>query len=265
MLERIGEGQREEFIAFLLKNPDFNTYFLGDIAQFGLDNYLFQVYAERRRDKYIAAMFNLYGGVCFTTQTQDFNRFRFLMQLSNWQDKYSLSGVAGSLDRFADVLGYSSRSVFQFCKLTRDQFQPFDFDVLWSQGITCRWAGPDDAAKWCSLRARIDEFTTPYSVEGTRVSLKQKSWRTVLLEYDGLPLAAASITSEHALGGMIVSVMTRPDMRGRGFASACVSWLCEYLFSMNKFVCLFYDNPAAAGVYERLGFTTIGLWERIVF
>jgi predicted GNAT family acetyltransferase len=59
---------------------------------------------------------------------------------------------------------------------------------------------------------------------------------------------------------MVVSVMTRPGYRGRGYATACVSRLCADLLREGKRVCLLYNNPAAARIYRRLGFGDIGDW-----
>jgi predicted GNAT family acetyltransferase len=59
---------------------------------------------------------------------------------------------------------------------------------------------------------------------------------------------------------MVVSVMTHPDYRRGGYATSCVSGLCEVLLSEGKSLCLFYDNPAAGNIYKKLGFEDIEKW-----
>ena len=72
--------------------------------------------------------------------------------------------------------------------------------------------------------------------------------------------SCALINAEDAETGLIGGVYTLPEMRGRGYAAACVSVLCRELQAAGKTPCLFYENPIAGRIYRRLGFEDAGKW-----
>ena len=72
--------------------------------------------------------------------------------------------------------------------------------------------------------------------------------------------SCALINVEGAEAGLIGGVYTLPEMRGRGYAAACVSALCRDLQADGKTPCLFYENPVAGRLYRRLGFADAGQW-----
>lgn len=61
------------------------------------------------------------------------------------------------------------------------------------------------------------------------------------------------------MSAMIVGVATAREYRGKGYASAVVQTLCRNCFDRGKkYLCLFYDNPAAGRIYHRIGFKALG-------
>lgn len=58
---------------------------------------------------------------------------------------------------------------------------------------------------------------------------------------------------------MITGVATLKEYRGKGLATETVTALCREAFGEGKkFLCLFYDNPAAGRIYNRIGFRETG-------
>lgn len=58
---------------------------------------------------------------------------------------------------------------------------------------------------------------------------------------------------------MITGVATLKEYRGRRLATETVVRLCREAFGDGKkFLCLFYDNPAAGRIYNRIGFKEMG-------
>ena len=78
--------------------------------------------------------------------------------------------------------------------------------------------------------------------------------------YDGDRLVAlAETTAENSVSAMVVGVATLPGWRGRGFARACVHAAAAHSFAAGRrYLCLFYDNPAAGRIYHALGFADVG-------
>ncbi len=84
--------------------------------------------------------------------------------------------------------------------------------------------------------------------------------RIFVAEEDGIAVSAALTNAETPEMAMIGGVFTPPDMRNRGYATACMNALCRDLLRDGIQSCLFYDNPQAGSIYRRLGFREIGTW-----
>lgn len=59
---------------------------------------------------------------------------------------------------------------------------------------------------------------------------------------------------------LIGAVATRPESRGKGYASACVITLASILQQKNKMVLLSPKNEYAHRLYDKIGFTVVGEW-----
>lgn len=123
----------------------------------------------------------------------------------------------------------------------------------------------NDVEAVCALTDIIQEFAG--SGSGMRTSLRQTlqsgTGRTYYVEQDGKVIATASTSAENSQSAMIVGVATHPDYRRQGLARRLVAQLCNDLLAEGKSLCLFYDNPKAAEIYEDLGFRRIGAWRML--
>lgn len=88
------------------------------------------------------------------------------------------------------------------------------------------------------------------------------SLRTYVVEVDGRFVAGASTSAETPSAAMIGGVWTAPDARNSGYGTAVVAALTRELLEEQRHPYLFYlvDNIAAARVYARVGFQTVGPW-----
>lgn len=62
-------------------------------------------------------------------------------------------------------------------------------------------------------------------------------------------------------GWSISLVYSPPELRGRGYASACVAGLSQHLLDQgNDFCCLFTDlaNPTSNSIYQKIGYQPVG-------
>lgn len=82
---------------------------------------------------------------------------------------------------------------------------------------------------------------------------------------DGRLWSAASSAGENASTAMIVGVFTLPTHRRRGLAELLMRTLATRLLSENKLPTLFYENPLAAALYHRIGFTPTGDYSLLYF
>jgi predicted GNAT family acetyltransferase len=89
-----------------------------------------------------------------------------------------------------------------------------------------------------------------------------------LWEDDGWPVAMVSKTRPTANGIAVSLVYTPPELRRRGYASACVAALSQLLLdSGRKFCCLFTDlsNPTSNHIYQQIGYTPVVDFNEYVF
>jgi len=70
--------------------------------------------------------------------------------------------------------------------------------------------------------------------------------------------SAAGVTALAPKWGLISQVVSRPEERGKGFATALTSWCVNWLEGMGKNVVLLCRNPQAERIYRKLGFEETG-------
>jgi len=90
----------------------------------------------------------------------------------------------------------------------------------------------------------------------------------VFLWEDGRPLSVAMKTRPTRHGISVGLVYTPPELRGRGYASACVSELSRQLLDAGwAFCALFADlaNPISNHIYERIGYRPVCDYEEYRF
>lgn len=83
---------------------------------------------------------------------------------------------------------------------------------------------------------------------------------TFRLWWDGGPVCMAGWSGQTAHSVRIVHVFTPPQLRGRGYASACVATLTQRLLDGGRrFCCLFTDlaNPISNRIYARIGYRPV--------
>ena len=80
-------------------------------------------------------------------------------------------------------------------------------------------------------------------------------------EDGGQPVCIAGFSGPTPHGIRIVSVYTPPELRGRGYASACTAALSQHLLDQGREFCfLFTDlsNPTSNHIYQEIGYRPVG-------
>ncbi len=81
-------------------------------------------------------------------------------------------------------------------------------------------------------------------------------------------MTAFQATAFRNTGGRVNLVYTPPDVRGRGYASACVAALSQRLLSRGWSYCLIFTdvkNPIASKIYRRIGYREVGRYLNLNF
>ena len=101
------------------------------------------------------------------------------------------------------------------------------------------------------------------SRDGIRDNIEGGSGRYYGIKKDGKLVALAGSTAECEGLAMVVGVGTDENNRSRGYATKVVGRLSDDLLKEGKLPCLFYENPAAARIYKKIGYRDIGNWMMI--
>lgn len=81
------------------------------------------------------------------------------------------------------------------------------------------------------------------------------------VEAEGELVSACAVTGQTAEAAIIGAVFTPERHRRKGYAPALVCALSAALLASGRRPCLFYHDPAAGRIYQRLGFIEIGNWQ----
>ena len=114
---------------------------------------------------------------------------------------------------------------------------------------------------WVSaFGAEIDPETEPGdpapAIDG-RLRRQNLLW---LWEVDGAPTSLAGLSPPVAGVSRVGPVYTPPDLRGRGYASACVAASSQHALDHDSLACMLYTdltNPISNKIYQQIGYRPV--------
>lgn len=243
--------------------PEYNLFIIGDLERFGLESPDCQVFV-RDSDKtsgfdWLALLYQ--GNFVFYSQSPDFDAGE-VAEFFAGQTYGGISGKHSLLLRLEPLIPGRSLTFTHLARL--DTLTPLNTQE--PDGVMYYQLTPDEAEALIDLYCQVPEFRVSYPNPTQSTADK---WRAMELGGDracgffrnGQLISAAGSTAEHSTAAMIIGVATLPDCRGLGLASLAVSRLCQELLDSGKsFLCLFYSNPAAGRIYQRIGFREVGAY-----
>jgi uncharacterized protein len=125
----------------------------------------------------------------------------------------------------------------------------------------------DLVASWMAGFAG-DAHLPPHEHEALRKSaaVRVAGGGLFMWEHEGAPVSMASLQGATPHGIRVSFVYTPPELRGRGYASACVAAVTERALASGKRFCTLYTdlaNPTSNSIYQRVGYRRIG--ESVMF
>ncbi len=118
---------------------------------------------------------------------------------------------------------------------------------------------------WCA------DFTVACGIGGYDLQSGMESAKRLVEEgqlyiwEDGVPVSMAATHRKVPGCRLIGYVYTPPQLRGKGYASACVSALTQSLLTEDYPKCALYvdcDNPVSNAIYERIGYRRTGIFQQ---
>ncbi len=254
------EEDREEILCYVKREPEMNLFLIGDLENFGVNNETVNFYLHEERDRWDFLILRFHQFFILYSQYEDYNveeAVRFL----KGQAPDCISGKTVLLEKLAPAFPqwkldstYMSR-----CNSQGD-------DAPLPEGLEIRRLEKQDVAEAVDLLSDIEEFSKTYKKTEREEQIRRMEEEMALGSkaavggfLKGRMVSTASTSAENSESAMIVGVATDKDFRGKGYASAVVSALCRDCFGRGKkYLCLFYDNPVAGRIYNRIGFQELG-------
>lgn len=256
-MKKLTENDRARILDYVSFEPEFNIFFIGDIENFGVDSEDVAIYTHEINGHWDALIL-IFQKNCVVYSRNPAYDADAVAGFLKTQDIGMISGKADIVARLTDYFPdrrYSTTIMTKCERVLSDDGTP--------DGINLRRLTPDDAETVVDLMAGVEEFHDRYADRDYSVHMLRRNLTCGTLGFgafkDGALVAVAQATAGNSQSAMLVGVATHPDARGKGYASAVVSAVCRASFDEGKqFLCLFYSNPQAGRIYNRIGFIPIG-------
>lgn len=257
-IRRLGQPDVPAMVRFLERDAPNNLFLLANLAQWGIAYPFLRYFGAFRQEELVGVLmfFRHSAGVC-------------------WED-------AGVLPLFAAIFQQTSVTALSGSRRQIEPWMPFlppavpertlygVFAVL-SPGNLRPWpargerlATPDDMELLVELYGRNLLFTYQAREEHRRRLLEtlEAGGKIAFVERDGRAVSAARTSAIGHGMAMIGGVITLPEYRRQGYATACTGLLSQELMAGGYTPYLVYNpqDPAASRVYQRLGFQPYDEW-----
>ena len=257
------ENDKEALLHYLEKEPEMNLFFTGDLENFGMNSNEVSFYLHEEKDRWDFVILRFYEFFILYSQYNDFNADAAIEFFKSQEKIECISGNTSLLEKIS--FGFKDWEIQSTYMSRCNQVHK---QTSFSSDISIRLLTKDEVGKAIDLLMTIEEFRKTYEntnrdeqIIRTQEEMDSKNKVIMGAFRKEKLLALAETSAETTTSAMIVGVATALDERKHGYASAVVSALCENCFSRNmKFLCLFYDNPEAGRIYNRIGFEEIGLY-----
>jgi predicted GNAT family acetyltransferase len=257
-MRKLTEKDREAVLSYAMREPEYNIFIIGDIENHGFDKPYMEIFANDAGQEFDCIVLRYMDHFVVYSHHLDFDAKAAAGQIK-------LCGECGDINGKADIVeklipyfpGFTAKTDYlsRLDKVSGESYESEheikQLDASYAKAII-------------DLHMRVDEFKTSYigkeekAVRERRFALEHGEISYGLLS-GGKLVSTATATAKNSQSAMVIGVCTDPDERGKGYASAVVSKLCgDCLNNGLKFMCLFYDNPAAGRIYRRIGFVETG-------
>ena len=243
--------------SFCNQNPALNLYFLGNLEALGVESDICQFWGSFDGDGALTGVLMRYmdGWNIADGPGCDYAGLGQIVDAhpagaARLQDNTRyVESFASFLHRYQE----QEASIEYLCDLNQQDFTP-----------TCK--------PWPVRRAVMSDFDAlcRFYADAGRMSRIPRGverplqdGRVFVVEVENQIVSSVLTNAETRSLAMIGGVFTPPAQRGNGYASTAMVALCSSLIADDIHPVLYYDNPAAGGIYRRLGFNDLGLWKSV--
>jgi hypothetical protein len=262
-LKKLTKHDYEKAMQYILKEPEFNLFIIGDLEIYGMEDPNVSAYTSDSWNggEFPYFILNYRNSFIFYSHNPDFPAEEAADFLSS-QKLSNLSGKMSLIERLIPHLKNLEAVPTYLSRLNSVSMPP-------TPAGTVKRLTAEDVPAICNLLLQIEDFYTLRSKtekenhEDILESITHGGRMYGIFEDDTL-VSVAGTTAENSMSAMVVSVATLPAWRKKGYASYLVAELCSHCLKEGmKFLCLFYDNPEAGKIYRKLGFEELGQYAMV--
>ena len=258
MFITLHEKDREAILDYVSAEPEMNLFFIGDVENYGVESETVNLYVNIVDGKWDCLLLRFHEFYLLYSQNEEYSA-EAVAEFLRDRDVDCISGKTSLLKKIAP---FYPQWKLESTYMTRCDVINGDLEV--GDCGKVRRLTADDVENTIDLIMQIDEFA-----EHQR-GRREKSCRELEEELkagciavgafeDGKMVSTARTSASNSESAMITGVATLKEYRGKGLATETVTALCREAFGEGKkFLCLFYDNPAAGRIYNRIGFRETG-------
>lgn len=260
MIRQLVEYDHERVMKLVGEKPAENLFIIGDIEAYGYFSDIQEVYGEFDGDVLIAVLLNYdHNYILYSDRAYDKEGFA---EIINADEK--LTGFSGLKEIIEPMEHLIKKPVkrkgdtyYAKCEVLEAKSE-YEFDM--------RRTTVEDVPAHLELLKSIPEFAdSSNNEEQMKRNIENKVGRSYAIWAEERIVSVVSTTAENKQSAMIVGVGTATEYKRKGYASELMIKVCEELLEEGKIICLFYDNPEAGKIYQRLGFKEIGQWNMNVY
>lgn len=253
MIRKLDEKDLSPLMKYLEKDAHLNLFFIGDLLADGFDDNIQEFYGYYKEDVLVGAiLIYMQSSLHLFADEVGEDLIDFIIDQYHM---YPLLNINVGTRTF-ELLGDRLDGIIGEVKKTRlSVYYPNEIEV---DTTLVKRLSKDEISDLLMVQ---DTIFTGKAEQNFDVRLKRmqetyerdSSWFYGVVVEGGVQ-AVGTATAFTPNSAMIVAVGTKASQRKKGYASALVKALSDALYKEGKHGVLFYDNPDAARIYERLGY-----------
>lgn len=258
MIRKLKEPDREQLMALVSQKTAENLFIIGDVEAFGFDSDFQTVWGQFNENDELIAVLLKYESNYIPYAEGDYDVEGFANIINSDTNMREMSGLKHIVEKLESYIPRKIRTKnsFYYAKCQKLKVQKNDEALQNVEVLTL-----EDIEENVELLKGVPEFASAnITVESKKRPIESKTGRSYFIRVNGEMATTASTTAENSLSAMVVGVATKEQYKRMGLATNCMIKLCQDLLDEGKELCLFYDNPDAGKIYQRLGFEDIGFW-----
>lgn len=257
MIVQATEKDRERILKYVNDKPCENLFISGDITQYGFDNDFQTVWIDENNEQIKGVYLLFKKNLCIYMHNLDGN-FKELTKLIESHEILVINALRPLAEKlFPYVPNYKLRHTNIAVCNSKDKLVNLNL---------VEKAKEEDIEQLTKLRMLCFPENSNKTFESQYESVKMvlNDFGIYMIKEKDRIVSMAYSNSQSNAAGMICSVCTCPDSRNKGYGTQVVSAVVDDLLSKGKIACLFFDNPAAASIYHKLGFEDINQYTMMI-